>query len=95
MPGATPLGRAAKANNDRLGPMKNTLLLTASLALLSAPLLATPQDSAPTNEQKYEKKIHKDFVKYGNWALDYDEVRKQAKEQNKLIFVYFSRSYSP
>lgn len=78
-----------------IAPMKKTILLSLGAALLGAPLLANPQGPAPSNEQKYQKKIHKEFVKYGNWALDYDAVRKQAKEEGKLIFVYFTRSYSP
>ena len=46
-------------------------------------------------QDKYEKKIAKQFVADGGWVLDYDEARQRAKAEDKLIFIYFTRSYSP
>ncbi len=46
-------------------------------------------------QAKYEKKIAKDFVSYGNWMLDYDAARAKAKAEGKLLFTYFTRSYAP
>ena len=42
-----------------------------------------------------EEQIAKDFVSFGGWLLDYDEARAKAAEEGKLLFTYFSRSYSP
>jgi len=58
--------------------------------------LAPSLQSAPqTLEEKYEKKLAKPFVRFGGWETDYNAARTRAKEEDKPIFVYFSRSYSP
>lgn len=72
---------------------------------LYAPLLATgllfaapaaaQDDQQAEFQAKYEEKLKKDFVAHGGWITDYDEARALAKKENKLIFVYFTRSYSP
>ena len=41
-----------------------------------------------------EKKLAKPVFHEANWLFDYDEARRQAKEQGKLLFTYFTRSYS-
>ncbi len=46
-------------------------------------------------QAKYDKKITKEFISYGHWMLDYDKARAKAKAEGKLLFTYFSRSYSP
>jgi hypothetical protein len=72
--------------------LRNLALVAAGLA---APLLAQEPDQQATYRAEYEKKLAKDFVSYGNWVLDYDEARAQAKAEGKLLFVYFTRSYAP
>jgi len=77
--------------------MKTLLRHSASLALLAALApLATPaaQDQADLRA-RYEEKLSHDFVGYGGWITDYDEARAKAKAENKVLFVYFSRSYAP
>ncbi|MDA0666374.1 MAG: hypothetical protein O3A95_07095 [Planctomycetota bacterium] len=70
------------------------LLAPALLGLcLAAPAVA--QEDVDPLQTKLEAKLAKSFVAHGNWILDYDEARKIAKEEGKLIFVYFTRSYSP
>ncbi len=59
---------------------------------LAAPAAAQDQEAL---KAKYQDKLAKEFISHGGWITDYDEARKTAKEQGKLIFVYFSRSYSP
>lgn len=59
--------------------------------LLASSVLAAPQSL----EDKYEKKLAKRFVRYGGWESDYDVARTRAKKEDKVLFVYFSRSYSP
>ncbi len=89
--------------------MKTTPILLALAALYcGAPASATAlpdpvrasvlaQDDAQQAEFKasYEKKLSKDFVAFGGWLTDYDEARARAKREGKLLFTYFSRSYSP
>lgn len=76
--------------------MKTIALLTPLIAgvLLAGPALA--QDSRQEEFQaKYEKKLEKEFISYGGWITDYDMARERAEKEGKLIFAYFSRSYSP
>lgn len=72
-------------------PLPPVLLLTALLGL--APVARAEPD--PELQQKYEAKIAKPFVAHGGWVLDYDEARARAEKEQKLLFVYFTRSYSP
>ena len=70
---------------------------------LFAPLLAGSLFLAPAMAQgdqadyqaKYEKKLEKEFISFGGWITDYDVARERAKAEGKMIFAYFSRSYSP
>lgn len=67
-----------------------------ALALLLA--MAGPgvaQEPEMTLEQKLEKKLKEPFVSNASWVLDYAEAMKKATEENKVIFAYFTRSYSP
>ncbi len=40
-----------------------------------------------------EEKLESRFLQKANWILDYDEAREVAKQEGKLIFTYFTRSY--
>ncbi|MHC4340063.1 MAG: hypothetical protein ACYSX0_07625 [Planctomycetota bacterium] len=64
---------------------------TVLLCPLAALALALPGEM----EQRFEQKVAKDFVKNADWVLDYDAVRKTAKDSRKLIFGYFTRSFEP
>ena len=67
--------------------------LAAGLFLASvAPAQGASQQAL---KKKYEDKLALEFVDYGGWITDYDEARAKAKEEGKVLFVYFSRSYSP
>jgi hypothetical protein len=63
-----------------------------ALALLLA-MAAT--GSAQSNEEKLEAKLKEPFVSNAAWVLDYADAMKKAKAENKVIFAYFTRSYSP
>ena len=69
------------------------------LGSLAAALLVAPaRSSAPRQDalqEKYEHKLSLEFVAYGGWLTDYDQARAKAKEEGKVLFTYFSRSYSP
>ncbi len=63
-----------------------------SLALLPAlPAQRLSQDELVVES---EKKLAKPVFQKANWLFDYDEARQQAKKQGKLLFTYFTRSYS-
>lgn len=70
---------------------RKLLHLTLGLALV-APAAAQDQEQMQKN---LEKKLAKSFVENGSWVLDYDEAKKIAKEEGKIIFAYFTRSYAP
>jgi hypothetical protein len=46
-------------------------------------------------QDKLDAKLKEAFVSKVPWVLDFAEAMKKAKAENKLIFVYFTRSYSP
>ena len=54
----------------------------------------TPQEKE-TNEEKRDKKLKEVWLQSGGWITDYDKAREEAKKESKLIFAYFTRSYSP
>ncbi len=71
-----------------------TITLAAIAGLLLAPPVLAQQDAADLVAKK-EAKLAKPFVKFGGWIADYDAARAKAKEEGKVLFVYFTRSYAP
>ena len=70
-------------------------LLPAS-AIASLALVATAQaQDGDDNQAKFDAKIAQSWVANGSWTLDLDEALARAKEENKLVFAYFTRSYAP
>ncbi len=53
-----------------------------------------PKLSPEELEKRYAKKLEGPWIAKGKWILDFDEARARAKREGKLIFVYFTRSYS-
>ena len=62
-------------------------------ALVSSPVVA--QVDQADMKARYESKLKKSFFKQATWFTDYDKARARAKESGRLIFTYFTRSYSP
>ena len=55
------------------------------------------QKKEPTQEELADlrdKKLQSEFLKKADWITDYDKAREAAKSGGKLIFGYFTRSYS-
>ena len=66
--------------------------------LLAFHVDAHAQRQPPTQEKlqaELEKKLGKEFIKNAAWEHDYDKAREKAADGNKLILVYFTRSYAP
>lgn len=77
--------------------MSRTLacLLAATACVASSPTLAA-QDSSPQElAAKLEEKLAKPFVADGPWMLDYEAALARASAEDKLLFVYYTRSYAP
>jgi hypothetical protein len=81
-----------------LGTPNRIILQAAAAAVLLVPLAAAGDAGAAGADDlkdKYEEKLTHDFVKHGGWITDYDAARAKAKEEGKVLFAYFSRSYAP
>ena len=65
-------------------------------ALFASPVLA--QGRTPSSQDELKKrradKVAESWFTEAGWIDDYDAARAKAKEADKLIFAYFTRSYS-
>jgi len=73
--------------------MPRTLPVPATL--LAALLLAPIGQAGDLLQERLAEKLAKPFVKNADWARSYDEALKRAREEGKLVFAYFARSYEP
>jgi len=73
--------------------MRTARTSVSALALLLA--MAATGAAQDTLESKLEHKLKEPFLSNASWVLDYAEAMKKAKAENKVIFAYFTRSYSP
>jgi hypothetical protein len=67
-------------------------------ALAVAAMAAAASAQQPTQEQLVERrdaKLQSAFLGKAAWITDYDKAREESRKSNKLIFAYFTRSYSP
>jgi len=71
------------------------ILRSLAAGLLLASVAPAQGASQADLKEKYADKLALEFVDYGGWITDYDAARAKAKEEGKVLFVYFSRSYSP
>ncbi|MFN0207909.1 MAG: hypothetical protein ACKVS6_16500 [Planctomycetota bacterium] len=78
-------------------------LTAAAVLLLGGNLLAQSLPAVPTKpkgpsaddlQKKLEDKLAQPFLKKAPWLTDFDKAKAEAKKSNKLLFVYFSRSYA-
>lgn len=58
---------------------------------------AFSDDSSAPNPlvRKRDAKLAEPWLKKAAWFTDFDAARQAARDQRKLIFAYFTRSYSP
>ena len=68
-----------------------------AVALATSGLLVAQERTK--SQEEYQKsraeKLAKPVFKMAPWIFDYDEARKQAAAQDKLLLTYFTRTYSP
>ena len=69
--------------------------IAALLLGLAMPVVAQDDDRAAKMQANFDKKMAKPFLKNATWETDYDKAMKTAATDGKLIFAYFTRSYSP
>ncbi|MDA1259263.1 MAG: hypothetical protein O3A20_01430 [Planctomycetota bacterium] len=75
--------------------MRNSVLLAPFVGLLLSGVASAQQDyDQNLMKANLETKVQKEFVAFGGWITDYDEARARAAKEGKLIFAYFTRSYS-
>lgn len=73
--------------------MRSRAVLAGLLALSAATY--AQDDHQEQMKANLDQKLAKPFAKNVAWELDYDKALEKAKASNKLIFAYFTRSYSP
>ncbi len=44
-------------------------------------------------KKRYDEKIGREWLKKADWILDFDRARAQARQSDRPIFAYFTRSY--
>ncbi|NQU47864.1 MAG: hypothetical protein HQ519_04400 [Planctomycetes bacterium] len=74
--------------------MKVTSLMATMVTGLVLALPTAAQDVDPL-QAKFDKKISEPWVTHGGWITDLEEAKAIAAKENKVIFAYFTRSYSP
>lgn len=70
-----------------------TVAMAGSLALPAALSAQAPKSQEELVVER-DKKLAKPVFQKASWIFDYDEAREEARKQGKLLFTYFSRSYS-
>lgn len=65
-----------------------------AIKLIAAPAAPAQGPDQETLKQRRTEKLKKPVFQCADWLLDYDAARQQAKEQGKLLLVYFTRSYA-
>lgn len=77
--------------------MKTTISTTLILALVGGFSLTAPghAQSQKALIAKKKAKLDKPFFENAKWFTDYDKARAAATKSQKVLFTYFTRSYSP
>lgn len=71
-----------------------TLILSSLALFVAAPGLVA-QGNQEALKEKFAAKQKEAWFTGGEWELDFAAAKERAEKENKLIFAYFSRSYSP
>lgn len=69
--------------------------IIAALLLALPGVLRAQEKSQGELIKARDAKLAEEWLKKADWITDYDKAREEAKKSGKLIFAYFTRSYSP
>ena len=76
----------------------NKALKPLGMVLMSGVILGTAlpaqQVDQETLRERRDKKLASKFLQNASWITNYDKALEKAKKSKKLIFGYFTRSYS-
>ncbi len=75
-----------------------TVILAGLIAVLFATSALAQGRTPPSQEtlkQNRADKVAEEWFTDAGWIDDYDVAREKAKESGKLIFAYFTRTYTP
>jgi hypothetical protein len=70
-------------------------LILSSIALLTAVSGLNGQDKQGELKKLYNEKVSEAWFENGGWTADFSAAKARAKKENKFLFTYFTRSYSP
>lgn len=65
------------------------------VAVLAAAALLSSVANGEDLEANLKSKLAQPFVANADWATDYGKALARAKQEGKLVFAYFTRSYYP
>lgn len=75
--------------------MKLETVMALALSLVALPsLLPAQQKSQEELAKLRDEKMALEVFQKADWIFDYDKARAAAKDQQKPIFAYFTRSYA-
>jgi hypothetical protein len=74
---------------------KRATVFAFALALLAIPAFAQKAPSLEELTKRRDAKLKEAFLSANPWMTDYDAVQEKAFDEDRLIFAYFTRSYSP
>ena len=72
-----------------------TLILSTLALLVAAPGLIAQGKSQEELKKLYDHKVNEAWYTDGGWIADFAAAKARAKKEDKLLFTYFTRSYSP
>lgn len=76
-------------------PARLALLALAALSIQGGLAAQTDPSGDDRLAAEYKKKLDKDFAKKTPWLHTFEEAKKTAAKDGKLILGYFTRSYAP
>ena len=87
------MNRAWQAIAGSVPALAAALLICSALAAATFPI--PQQKSQEQLASLRDEKLAHEVFKKADWTFDYDAALEKAKKSDKLIFAYFTRSYSP
>lgn len=74
--------------------MNPKTVMAVALSLFALPSVLLAQKSQEELAKLRDEKMAHEVFQKANWIFDYDKARAAAKQGDKPIFAYFTRSYA-